>query len=283
MPPGRAPTSNTDQIAYWNGPAAERWAREQEALDVALEPFMRRLLTRAALRHDQHVLDVGCGCGTTTLAAADAVGERGSVLGIDVSTAMLARAKERSAARANISYVNEDASAFAFDTPFDVAISRFGVMFFEEPVRAFAHLRSALGRGGRLAFVCWRPAVDNEWVSVPYDAATQHVPPDPPAPPDQPGPFSFGDASRVKRILDGSGFSNVDIEPLDAEVVLSNRGVEGAVHFAMTTGPTARLLRDAGDPVKERVRAAVERTLEPFVRADRIALGGAVWVVHAAA
>jgi SAM-dependent methyltransferase len=274
---------NADQVAYWNGPVAERWTREQEAIDRAFASFTARLLERAALRAGDRVLDVGCGCGTTTLSAAEAVGGAGSVVGIDVSALMLARAAERTAARTNVSCVLADAASFRFDGTLDVAISRFGVMFFDDPVGAFANLRSALRRGGRLAFVCWRPVTENEWVRLPYDAAIAHVPPDAPPGPEQPGPFSFGDPARVKRILEGAGFSSLDIAPFDAEVILSTEGIGAAVHFAMTTGPTARLIRDVSDEAKERVRAALETALPPFNRHGRVALGGAVWVVTAVA
>ncbi len=276
-------SANADQIAYWNGPIAERWTREEEALDRAFAPFTRKLLDGAALRPGERVLDVGCGCGTLTLAAADAVGASGTIAGIDVSVPMLARATERAAGRANVSFWSADAATFPFDRTFDVAISRFGVMFFQEPVVAFAHLRTALGKGGRIAFACWRTVAENEWVRVPYEAALAHIPPDPPPGPEQPGPFSFGDRARVQRILDDAGFSEVEITPVDAELVLSETGVGQGVHFAMTSGPTARLLRDASDAEKERVRAALATTLGPFTRNNRTALGGAVWIVRAIA
>jgi len=272
---------NADQIAYWNGPVGEHWKLEQAAIDRAFASFTEKLREVAALRPGHRVLDVGCGCGTTTLFAADAVGAGGSVTGVDVSVPMVARATERSAGRANVSYFVADAAAIRFDGAFDVEISRFGVMFFEDPVRAFANLRSALRPGGRLAFVCWRPGADNEWVRVPSEVALQHVPPLPPVGPEQPGPFSFGDPARVRRILEGAGFSRVDIVPFDADVVISEEGVEAAADFVMKTGPTAALLREVTGDVVERVRPALEARLRPFTRNGRTALGGANWVVSA--
>lgn len=285
---GRAPLSlaldaNADQIAFWNGLAGERWAREQEALDRALAPFTASVLDCARLRPGDRVLDIGCGCGATTLAAAEVVGATGSIVGIDVSAPMLARARERSAGRANVSYVSADASSHRFEAMFDAEISRFGVMFFRDPAATFASLRAALRPGGRLAFACWRPVADNEWLRVPYDAATQHVAPDPPQGPDDPGPFSFGDPARVQRILAGAGYTSVNIVPFYAPVVFSHEGIEEAAHFAMTAGPTSRLLQDAPDEVRERVRSAIEVALRPYAERGRVALGGATWTVSAVA
>jgi SAM-dependent methyltransferase len=277
-----AVAANAGQIAYWNGPVGEHWKLEQEAIDRAFAAFTAKLREVAGLRRGDRVLDVGCGCGTTTLFAADAVGAEGSVVGIDVSVPMVARASERSAGRANVSYLLADAAGFRFDGGFDVEISRFGVMFFEDPVRAFANLRSALRPGGRIAFACWRPPADNAWVRVPREVALRHVPPAPPVGPDEPGPFSFGDAARVRRILEGAGFSRVDIAPFDAGVVLSEEGVDVAADFVMTTGPTAALLREASDETKARVRPELEARLRSFTHDGRTTLGGAVWMVSAA-
>ncbi len=228
---------------------------------------------------------MGCGAGTTTLAAGDAVGPTGSVLGIDVSVPMLARARERSSGRSNLAYLEADASSHEFEASskgsFDVAISRFGVMVYREPVAAFATLRAALRPGGRFAFVCWRAAADNEWVRVPLAAATPHVPPEAPAAPDEPGPFAFADPARIERILIDAGFAEVTLRPLDADVVLSDEGVDAAVHFAMSAGPTSRLLRDATEDAKARVRGSLATALRPRLQGDRVALGGATWIVRA--
>lgn len=270
-----------DPIAYWNGPAGERWAREQEAIDRAFAAFSAKLFDRATLRPGARVLDVGCGCGTTTLAAADAVGPGGAVVGIDVSTPMVARARERSTGRPNVSYVLADAAEHGFETPFDAIVSRFGVMFFRRPVPAFRRMREALRSGGTLAFVCWRAANENEWVRVARDAVDLLLPAEPAESADEPGPFAFADSGRVAAILDEASFTNVAVVAFDADVVLSQQGLGEAARFAMTTGPTARRLRDADDDTKARVRVALEARLRPFVRGERIALRGSVWVVSA--
>ena len=272
-----------DQVAYWNGVAGERWARDQEAIDQAFTAFTAKLLAIASLRPGQRVLDVGCGTGTTALLAAAAVGASGLVVGVDVSAPMLARARERSVGRTNVAYVLADAASHDFEQAFDAALSRFGVMFFPAPGAAFARLRGALRGGGTLAFACWRRAADNEWVRAPMDAAAQYLPAAEPVGPEEPGPFAFADAQRVRGILEGAGLAKVDVAPFDGDVVLSQTGVDAAVHFAMSTGPTARALRDAGEESKERARDAITTLMRSRVTGDRVTLGGAVWLVRATA
>jgi SAM-dependent methyltransferase len=273
--------TSDDPIAYWNGAAGELWATEQEAIDRALEAFTGVLLDDAAIGRGSRVLDIGCGCGRTTLAAADAAGADGTVVGIDVSAPMLARARERAGARGNVRFVLGDAAEHAFDTTFDVALSRFGVMFFADPERAFAHILGVLRPGGALVFVCWRAVAENAWVTVPYGAAAPFLPPPPAANPEQPGPFAFADEARVRRILSRAGFVAVETKGFDADFVLSDTGVDDAVRFATTTGPTARALREAGEAASENVRAAIHARFQEFARGSRVALGGAVWRVQA--
>jgi SAM-dependent methyltransferase len=273
--------ADDDPLAYWNGPAAERWTREQEAIDRAFTALTAKLFDEAAVRAGERVLDVGCGCGSTTLEAAERVGASGLVEGIDVSGPMLSRARERSVRTANASYHLADATTFAFQPSHDLVISRFGVMFFPDPERAFANLRSALAPQGRMVFMCWRPLAENAWAHVTYAAAAPHLPPEPPSNPEAPGPFSLGDPARLKRILDRAGFHQVRLEPFDGEVLFSTDGVDSAVAFATHTGPTARALREASEEAKVKVRAALGSVLAAATHGGRTVLGGAVWIVKA--
>jgi SAM-dependent methyltransferase len=276
-------SENAAQVEYWNGPGAARWVSQQEELDRSLEPFASALFARAELAANERVLDVGCGCGFTALAASDLVGSNGHVVGIDVSAPMLDRARERARGRANVSFALADATTHRFAGDADIVVSRFGVMFFADPVAAFANLRSALRPGGRIAFVAWRTVPENPWVNVPRDAVTPHVPPQPPPTPEDPGPFSFGDPVRIGRILRAANFSEVEITPFDADVVMSETGLEQAVAFAMTTGPSARMLVNATEDVRACVQEALRASLAPFVKEERVALDGATWVVAARA
>ena len=160
-----------EQFSLWNGTAGKAWVDSQELLDRVLAPFEDAIL-EADL--GARVLDVGCGTGSTTLA----ISKRSTVVGVDISEPMLGLAKRRAeAAKAPATFVLADAASYAFTPPpFDTVVSRFGVMFFGDPVAAFAHLRAALKPSGRIVFVCWRPFPDNPWMGVPYNAATRHVP-----------------------------------------------------------------------------------------------------------
>jgi SAM-dependent methyltransferase len=274
-------TTNADQIDYWNGLVGERWAKEQEVLDRALQPFGDAMLARAALAAGEQIVDVGCGCGATSLAVADVVGPGGTILGVDVSAPMVARAKERSAGRANVSYALGDATNHPFPRTTDAVVSRFGVMFFESPVASFTNLRAALRPGGRLVFVAWRTVAENPWIRLPAEVASKHVAIDAAPDPEAPGPFSLGDRARIERLLTGAGFGDIDVRPFDHDVVLSRAGVEQAVDFALMTGPTARALRNASDESRAQVRAAVTAALSPLAKGDVVALPGATWIVRA--
>jgi SAM-dependent methyltransferase len=193
---------------------------------------------------------------------------------------MLARAKERSAGRANVSYVLADATNHAFARVADAIVSRFGVMFFESPVASFANLRTAIRPGGRFVFVAWRPVAENPWVRLPADVASQFVTLDAAPEPEAPGPFSFGDRARIQRLLTGAGFNDVDVRAFDHDVVLSRGGVAQAVDFALTTGPTARAMRNASDDSRARVRGALATALAPIAKGNIVALSGAAWIVR---
>jgi SAM-dependent methyltransferase len=269
---------------YWNGVAGERWSRFQAEIDRALEPFTRALLESAALRPGEHVLDVGCGCGDTTLGAASQVGPGGSATGIDLSTAMLARARERAGAVPEIRFVCGDASASAFDRRFDACLSRFGVMFFLDPVAAFRHLREALRPAGRMAFVCWRGLDENPWITIPLRAAAQAAGRAPEEPsPGAPGPFAFADRARVEAILGDAGFSAVDVRAFDAEVVVSTTGLDDAVTLAAQMGPAGRFLAEISPEARETGVRAIAGALHPHLREGAVRLGGATWVVTARA
>ncbi len=163
-----------DQIKYWNGAGGERWVAQQAHTDAMLAPITERAIAHARVGLGERVIDVGCGCGATTIRLADRVGPHGHVLGLDVSGPMLAVARGRGAGRANITWLEDDAAAVPLpDGTADLLFSRFGVMFFGEPVSAFAHLRRTLRQNGRLVVACWRSLDENGWMKVPLIAAYQ--------------------------------------------------------------------------------------------------------------
>ncbi len=275
---------NADQIAFWNESGGARWAKHQETLDVVLAPLAEGLLARAAVRPGERVVDIGCGCGATTLLLARAVGPAGHVLGIDVSVPMLARAAERLPKDGPVELVQADATTHAFPrASFDLLVSRLGVMFFAEPARAFANLRAALKPSGRLRFVAFRAARENPWMMVPLQAAYEHVPRLPQLGPEEPGPFAFASEARVRGILGAAGFAEIELEPYDLALdIAAGRGLDTAVATALEIGATSRAV--AGQPPETRraVAQSIRAALEPYQRGSTVPLSAAVWFASAA-
>jgi SAM-dependent methyltransferase len=254
--------ANREQRTYWNEQAGPIWVEHQARLDEQIRPHGQLALDALAPAPGERVLDLGCGCGETALALAERVGPDGFVLGVDLSEPMLARARERAGAAGlrSLEFVAADAQTAALgEGRFDAAFSRFGVM-------------------------CWRPVAENAWVRVPMGAAAPFFPSPPaPPPPDAPGPFSFGDAARVRRILEAGGFAGVQIEPVDLPMTPAGGDPERAAELFLDVGPLGAALREAnaGPELREQVRGAVRKAFEPHLRAGRVELGSAVWLVQA--
>ncbi len=274
---------NNDQRALWNGPDAEYWVREQERMDRTLAPVTGSLLSFAAPVAGSTVLDVGCGCGTTTIELARAVGPAGRVVGLDVSEGMLGRAKQRLRDFGNATCMLGDAAELPLqDIGAELIVSRFGVMFFGNPVGAFTNLRTALVPGGRLRFACWRPIGENPWLQIPLRAVYEHVPRMPKPDPEEPGPFSFGDTTRVERILKGAGFGSISFTPLDVQIDLAPGGtLDEAAAQSSAVGPAKRALKEQPDDVRAAAVESIRRALAPYVSPAGVKLAGAVWLVAA--
>ena len=274
---------NAEQITYWNEHGGPRWVTLQAALDEQLAPLGQAVMDRAVIAAGERVLDVGCGCGETSLELARRVGARGTVLGVDISMVMLARAAERAAGLANVRFLEADAQTHAFaPASVDVVFSRFGVMFFSDPHAAFANLARALAPGGRVAFTCWRALADNPWMTVPLFAALQHVPPPPIPAPDAPGPFAFADAHRVRGILADAGLAEITFETRNDTLTLGGGGsLEAAVDFAMQMGPASIAIRQADPETVKRVAASIGEALTPYLTPDGVAMPSASWIVTA--
>ena len=237
---------NEAQGQYWNSAAGEKWVGHQAVIDRQLEAVTDLLLQTAAPQAGEAVLDVGCGTGAMLLRLAAAVGERGSLLGCDISSPMLELARQRIAAAGarNVEFVQADAQSHEFaEDAFDLVVSRFGVMFFADPAAAFANLRRPLRPGGRLGFVCWGPLADNPFILLPMQVATRHLGPAEPPPPRAPGPLAFSDPDYVSDILTAAGWSDVRVE--SREPPRNDRPPAPGRLAGSRSGTGGRVVRDA--------------------------------------
>lgn len=263
------------QADFWNGQAGDTWAREADALDALLAHFGEAVLGALAPRPGEHFVDVGCGAGALARELARRVGPGGSVVGVDVSRPLLAVARERGA---EVRYVEGDAGATQFDTPFDGIVSRFGVMFFEDPVSAFANLRR-VAPAGRLAFVCWRGLDENPVMTKPLELVQHLLPSQTPADPDAPGPFAFASRAKIERVLQTSGWRKIKVEPLDTPYTLGPNA-EAATTMALTIGPLSRAVREAPEQ-REAVRNELLAAFSRIAPDGPVAFPSATWIVTA--
>ncbi len=276
---------NADQIAYWNGPGGQRWSDRQAAQDLLLAPVSDILISYIAAKPGDRILDVGCGCGGLSTALAGQVAPSGSVLGIDISAPMLARAREAAPDNLPVEFALADATVHSFEpASFDLLVSRFGVMFFADPTVSFTNLHRALKPSGRLVFACWREPKQNPWMMAPLQAVYRHVPKLPPQQPDDPGPFAFASDERVTRILTEAGFRDVALAPRELSLdVAIGKGLDAAVQSAFEIGPASRALEGHPQEVRDAARQSVREILTPYQRGDHVALPGAIWLVTAKA
>jgi ubiquinone/menaquinone biosynthesis C-methylase UbiE len=276
---------NADQIAFWNGVAGRHWTDRQSVQDILLAPVTEKLIARIDAQEGQRILDVGCGTGAIAIELARRVGPSGHVLGIDISVPMLDRARQLTSKDLSADYVLADATVYPFDpASFDLIVSRFGVMFFADPVLSFRNLRGALRPKGRLVFACWREPRENGWMMAPLMAVYKHVPKLPQLGPEDPGPFAFADESRVRRILGEAGFNDIAMEacPLSFDVA-AGRGLEAAVQGALEIGPASRALEGHALVVVAAAVQSIREMLTPFAKGQSVFLPGAIWLVTASA
>lgn len=273
--------NNDDQIAHWNSQSGQNWADDADKLDAMMADVAAGGLAAASPRTGETALDIGCGTGATALALADAVGPEGRVTGVDVSAPMLAVARARAGARANVRFVEADAAAHSFaPQSVDLVFSKFGVMFFNDPVAAFANIRKAVKPDGRLAFVCWAALKDNPFATLPMGAALKHLPPQPPADPFAPGPFAFADADRTRRLLETAGFVAPKVAAFETTLRVGATPASAA-NEAGRVGMASRLLANQPEELKQKVIADLEELYRPFDTPRGVVLPALTWVVTA--
>jgi ubiquinone/menaquinone biosynthesis C-methylase UbiE len=278
---------NAREVQYWNSAHARAWADEYEPIDRLFAGLTRVALDHAAPKLGERVIDIGCGSGTTVLELAARVGPTGYVFGADVSKPSVEKARMRIAAagvrQAEIMLCDVSTHIFPAHN-FDLVFSRFGVMFFADPVSTFASIRKAMKPDGRLALAVFRTLQENKWATATVAAVRHLLPPIAPPGPEEPGQFSWGDAARVRRILETAGFQDVSLTPYDPAMPLAGRGgAAEAASFMSRVGPVVRAMSDASDEQRKEVRAALEAFFRSQEGPQGIVLQGAIWIVTARA
>lgn len=257
------------------------WAEVRDLLELQLAPLGRRGLAALAPCAGENVLDIGCGGGETALELARAVAPDGTVVGIDLSTAVLAFAERAAKGCDRVRFIHADAQVFPFEpAAFDAAFSRFGVMFFADPIAAFINIRRSLRPNGRLAFVCWRALAENPLDILPLRAASAHLPPQPAHDPDAPGPFAFADPDRVRAILEATGFGQIAIAPHDE--LVGSGDLDAMLAVCSRVGALGKILRENPE-LRAAALLAVRSALAAHDGPDGVRLNAATWVVTARA
>ena len=273
---------NEQMAAAWNGVSGRAWVDEQELLDRTYESIERTLADETVSIGARKVLDIGCGTGATTLAVGRALGSRGFATGIDISAPLIEVARAR-AQRAGSSarFIHADAQTHAFESAsFDLAISRFGVMFFDDPVAAFANLRRGATDAAQLRLVVFRAISENPFMTTAERAAAPLLANLPPRKPDAPGQFAFADAARVQRLLENAGWSRAAFAPVDIACSFPAADLE---RFFTRLGPLGQVLREADDSTRQHVIHNVRAAFDPYVREGEVRFISACWMISAQA
>ena len=271
-----------EQAKLWNGTSGHAWVDAQELLDGMFARFEGVLVEAALAGSGSRVLDIGCGTGATTLAVAKRLGTTGRSVGLDISEPMieLARARAKSAALP-ATFICADAQDYAFEpASFDTIISRFGVMFFEDAFAAFANLRRAVSDSGGVLLIAWRGPEDNPFMTTAERAAASLLPSMPPRKPGAPGQFAFADSNRVHDILEKSGWTSIDIRPLDVACRFPQSEL---VRYMTRLGPLGSALQDVDESTRTRIITTVRAAFEPFVEGDEVRFIAACWRIAARA
>jgi SAM-dependent methyltransferase len=279
-------STNDEQSEFWEQLAPD-WLASEEHTELVSGRFGESAMARLALTAGARVLDVGCGSGSTTIELARRVEPEGAALGVDIAPTMVEAARRHAASLgvANVSFAVADAQTEPFETgSFDAVFSRFGVMFFADPVAALANIRSALRTEGELAFACWQQIFANEWMLVPGMALVEVTGSLPPMPgPGEPGPFSMADPDQLRSVLVDAGFTQIEITPQTETIVLQGPRIESLVELSRRVGPVREVLRTADAETATRVVDAVRAALLGRVEAGTLQLGAAALVVSARA
>jgi SAM-dependent methyltransferase len=270
----------SEQHGLWNGIGGRTWVDLQELLDQLLSPFEELLVAAVPAGSNARLLDVGCGTGQTTIAFARRLGEASQCVGVDISEPMITLARARAEKeRTPPKFILADAQTHAFEPrSFDIVSSRFGVMFFDDPIQAFVNLRRAGAGAAELRFVAWRSPDENPFMTAAERAAAPFLPELPPRRPDEPGQFAFADRDRVQRILSAAGWSHIDIAPIDVTCTMPETDL---MPYVTRMGPVGRVLQQAGDEIRKGITEKLRAAFDPYVHGTEVRASCACWLVSA--
>lgn len=273
--------TETDQSTLWNGVAGRNWVEAQDLLDRLFKPIEELLVNEASALAPTNVLDVGCGTGATTVAVARRLGADGHCTGVDISVPMIDAARQRAGREgATATFICANAQDYAFEESFDLIVSRFGVMFFQDPSRAFMNLRRAAGDDAKLRLIPWRSASDNPFMTTAELAAASLLPDLPPRDIDGPGPFAFADPDKVAHILKAGGWTALDIRPVD---IVCNMPESDLTHYISRLGPIGRILQESDQDTRKRVVNGILPAFDRYIQEGHVRFTAACWMVSAAA
>jgi ubiquinone/menaquinone biosynthesis C-methylase UbiE len=271
---------NTEQARLWNGDAGHAWVETQQLVEQMFQPIATMLVRDISAASE--VLDVGCGTGSTTLAASLQLGAQGLCTGIDISQQMIDVAKTAASGQGlSTHFICDDAQRYAFAAAsFDLIISRFGVMFFDDPVAAFTNLRQAARPHAELRFIAWRSADENPFMTIAECVGRTLLPHIPLRKPDEPGQFAFADKERMQDILRASGWTKMNAEAIDVSCSFAEQDL---LLYLSRMGPLGRALQHEDEQTRQRVIQVVRHAFEPYVHGKQVSFNAACWKVTASA
>ena len=275
---------NIKQKEFWSGAGGDVWVNKQKEMDIMLNPLGQRAIDKLDLSNGKRILDIGCGCGATTLEIAKMIPE-GKIIGVDISEPMLNQARKDALemSLSNTEFVVQDVQTDEISKDaFDIAFSRFGVMFFEDSYVAFKNINNALKIGGQLSFVCWQEPLLNPWQSLSIQVIKQFI--DLPAPaPKSPGPFAFEDKSYIEDILDRSNFKEINIDDNQEEIIMfSGKSLKEASEDYLTINPVVtEMLKNSPKELKEEILEALIIKFSDFHEDHGLVFPSATWIVTA--
>ena len=276
---------NKDQKAFWSGKGGEIWVTKQDSMDIMLSPLGEEAIKKLNLSSNENVLDIGCGCGSTTISIANEILNNGTISGIDISIPMIEKAKRsvNDLSISNIDFFVKDVQTENLGKNiFSSAYSRFGVMFFDDPFKAFSNILTSLKESGKLTFVCWQSPKLNPWQSLSVQAVREFI--DLPSPPKRnPGPFAFQEKDYVNDILKKAGFKDIQIDDFQREIdMFYGKALEEAAADYLSINPVINeMLKESSQEIRKSVSDSLIEAFRPFYNENRLTFPSATWIVSA--